>query len=179
MPGVLRKLLTGAVAGAVGTVAMDLVWYARYRSGGGGSSFADWEFSTSTSSFEEASAPGQVGKKLADTVGVDLPDEAAGATTNVMHWLTGVGYGVGHSVLQDGHGTVPGGVMTGLGAFTNSYAALGTLGIYEPIWEYDAETLRKDLTAHLAFGLAASAAYRLLTGSDGPPGEARSAERQG
>jgi hypothetical protein len=85
--------LPAAVAGVVGTTVMDLVWYPRYRRDGGDDGFLDWEFATSTASFDEASAPGQVGKKLADAVGIDLPAEAAGRTTNIMHWLTGIGYG--------------------------------------------------------------------------------------
>jgi hypothetical protein len=49
-----------------------------------------------------------------------------------------------------------------VGAFANSYAVLGALGIYQPIWEYDADTLRDDLTAHLVFGAATAVAYRVL-----------------
>jgi len=39
---------------------------------------------------------------------------------------------------------------------------LGAAGIYEPIWRYDKETLAKDLSAHLVFGVATAAAYRLV-----------------
>lgn len=160
----IGRIVRGLVAGVVGTLAMDLVWYGRYRRGGSRDGFGDWEFATSTSSFDEAPAPGQVGKRIADTVGVALPDQAAGVTTNVMHWLTGVGYGVGHALLQDGRGPVLGGAATGAGAFANSYATLGALGIYEPIWTYDRDTLVKDFSAHLVFGLAAGLAYRALPG---------------
>lgn len=159
----IRRIVTGAIAGAAGTLAMDLLWYSRYRRGGGDQPFTEWEFSGSTSSFEEASAPGEVGKMAADAVGVELPDELAGTTTDVVHWLTGVGYGVGHGLLQEDRGAVSGGVLTGLGAFSNSYATLGALGVYDPIWEHDPDTLRDDLSAHLVFGLAAGATYRLLT----------------
>lgn len=160
----LRRLVTGALAGVAGTLAMDAVWYRRYRRGGGGDDFGDWEFVTSTASFDEASAPGRVGKRLADVVGVDLPDERAGLTTNVMHWLTGIGYGLGHAVLQDRRRPLLGGVLTGAGAFANSYATLGAMGIYEPIWTYDRETLQQDLSAHMAFGLATGLTYRILSG---------------
>ncbi|MBW3662741.1 MAG: hypothetical protein KY469_06550 [Actinobacteria bacterium] len=162
----VRDALIGAVAGTVGTLAMDLLWYQRYRSGGGEDSFTEWEFVNSTESFDDASAPGEVGKRLADTVGVDLPDEAAGTTTNVMHWLTGIGYGIGHGLLQRGRGTITGGVLTGVGAFTNSYVTLGAMGVYKPMWEYDAQTLMKDLSAHIVYGLATSAAFATLTSSD-------------
>ena len=161
-----RSLLSGAtagvVAGAVGTLAMDLVWYGRYRRSGGEDGFTDWEFATSTLSFDEASAPAQVGRRAAGAVGIDLPDEAAAATTNVMHWLTGAGYGVAHGTLLRRRGVLTGGVLTGVGAFANSYAMLGAMGLYEPIWEYDAGTLAKDLSAHLVFGLATAVTGRVL-----------------
>lgn len=161
----IRRLATGALAGAAGTLAMDLVWYRRYRRGAGDDDFGDWEFATSTASFDEASAPGQVGKRLANAVGVELPDERAGLTTNVMHWLTGVGYGLGHAILQDGRGPLLGGALTGAGAFANSYATMGAMGIYEPIWTYDGDTLLQDLSAHLAFGIATGLTYRILSGT--------------
>lgn len=160
-----RTIVAGGLAGLVGTLAMDLVWYARHRAQGGGASFTEWNIAT-TDSFEEAAAPAQVGKRIADTLRVDLPEEAAGTTTNVVHWLTGVGYGVGHGLLRNGHGTVTAGLATGAGAFGNSYATLGAAGIYQPIWRYDVDTLRKDLTAHLAYGLVTSAAFRLLSAAD-------------
>ena len=166
MASVFGRIIAGAVAGAIGTLAMDLVWFRRYRESGGEDGFADWEFATGVEDFENASAPAQAGKKMASAVGVDLPDEAAAATTNAMHWLTGVGYGVGHAILQDGRNPVLGGVATGIGAFTNSYVTLGAMGIYQPIWEYDAETLAKDFSAHLVFGLGTGLAYAALSGND-------------
>lgn len=164
MASLLRRAAAGVVAGAAGTLAMDLVWYRRARQDGSDASFTAWEFASSTSSFEEASAPGKVAEQATDAVGVELPDEAAGLATNVMHWLAGVGYGLAHALLQHRRGVVRGGLATGLGAFANSYASLGAMGIYQPIWEYDRETLQQDLTAHLAFGLAAGVAYRVVAG---------------
>jgi hypothetical protein len=164
MAALTRRLAAGVLAGAAGTLAMDLVWYRRYRDGGGEDSFTDWDLSTDTASFEEASAPGQVAKKAADAVGLDLPDSSAGVATDVMHWVTGVGYGLAHALLQHGRGPLAGGLTTGAGAFANSYATLGLIGVYEPIWRYDAETLVKDLSAHLVFGTIAAAVYQVLAG---------------
>lgn len=165
MATIARKALTGAVAGVVGTLAMDLVWYARHRAQGGEQSFTDWDIAT-PGSFDEAGAPAQAGKKVADAADVELPDEAAGTTTNVVHWLTGLGYGMAHGLLRNGRGTVTSGLATGVGAFANSYAILGAMGLYKPIWEYDPDTLRKDLTGHLAYGVATSTAYTLLSSAD-------------
>jgi len=162
---IVGKVVRGAVAGAVGTAAMDLVWYRRYRAGGGEDGFRDWEFATGTTSYEQAGAPAKVAEKAASAVGADLPDDTAATATNVVHWLTGLGYGVARALLGPG-GVAVGGAATGVGAFLNSYATLGAMGIYDPIWEYDRETLTKDLTAHLTFGLATAAAYRLLSGPD-------------
>lgn len=160
----LARLARGTLAGVIGTLAMDLLWWRRYRAGGGEDGFADWEFATGVAAFEDASAPGQVGQRLARLLGIDLPDETAGTTTNVMHWLTGAGYGVGHELAHgDGGQPVVRGVVTGVGAFANSYASLGALGVYEPIWEYDAATLRDDLTAHLLFGVATGLSHTALS----------------
>ena len=85
-------------------------------------------------SFEQASAPGQVGKRVADTVGTELPDSAAATTTNGLHWLTGAGYGVTHALLLHERPTLLGGVATGAGAVVNSYAILGVMASTEPMW---------------------------------------------
>ena len=48
----------GLVAGAVGTLAMDVVLSARYRRGGGKRDFPTWEFSADISSWDEAPGAG-------------------------------------------------------------------------------------------------------------------------
>jgi len=53
-PGLAGRLLRGVVAGAVGTLAMDLIWWRRYRRGGGDDGFVDWDLATSTAGFDEA-----------------------------------------------------------------------------------------------------------------------------
>ena len=55
----------------------------------------------------------------------------------------------------------------------SGYVVLPQLGIYEQIWEYDLETLRKDLTAHLVFGTATAAALMLLTTTETTEGSSR------
>lgn len=160
----VRNLGRGAVAGALGTLAMDALWYRRYRDGGGEEAFLDWELAGATSSFDEAGAPAKMGKRIADAVEIDLPDDAAGTVTNVVHWLTGVGYGaVVQAVVADRRNVAASGLATGVGAFAASYAVLGSLGLYQPIWEYEADTLRDDLTAHLAFGAVTALAFRVLS----------------
>ena len=155
----------GVLAGAVGTVAMDLVWYSRYRRGGGEDGFVEWEFSSSTKGFDDAGAPAQVGKRVVHTVfRKELPDRAAALTNNVVHWATGSQWGALYGVARRIRaGSSPAdGLLLGPVAWGTAYALLGAAGIYEPIWRYDTETLAKDLSAHLVFGAATAAASRVL-----------------
>jgi hypothetical protein len=48
--------------------------------------------------------------------------------------------------------------------WAQSYAVLVPAKLYKPIWEYDAETLWKDLSAHLVYGLATATTFRVLAG---------------
>jgi hypothetical protein len=161
----LEAAVRGLVAGAVGTLAMDLVWYRRYKRGGGESKFLDWEFSAGMTEWQSAPAPAQLGKRLYEGVFQrTLPPERAGFTNNVMHW----GYGMAWSTA---YGIVVGslrrpsaiyGLPFGAAVWATSYVVLPLAKLFKPIWEYDAPTLLKDLTAHLAYGTGTSAAFALL-----------------
>src|SRR4051812_13158080 len=95
-----RSLAYGPVAGAGGTAAMDYLLSRRYRCGGGEDSFWPWESAAGVMSWQEASAPGQFGQKVERAVmGRPPPDDWARATTNVVHWATGIGWGVQHGLL--------------------------------------------------------------------------------
>jgi hypothetical protein len=159
-------VVRGAAAGVVGTLAMDLVWYARYRRAGGEDSFVDWEFSAGTKSWEDTGAPAQVGKRVLEGfLQRELPDEAAALTSNATHWATGLQWGVLYGLVA-GSATRPpmsaSGAALGTAAFATSYALLGLAKVYRPIWEYDPRTLGKDLGGHLVFGLATAAVFRVL-----------------
>ncbi len=157
----------GALAGAAGTLAMDLVWYRRYRRGGGEDPFADWEVTRDVSSWDQAPAPAQMGRKIVRAVsGRDVPLERAAALSNVMHWGYGTTWAAAYGVLASRarprrpwwHGPALGALVWGSG-----YVTLPLAGVYEPIWRYDVPTLAKDLSAHLVFGTAADAALRVLS----------------
>ena len=158
--------LAGATAGAVGTLAMDLLWWSRSRRAGSDAAFGEWEFSGATESFDDAAAPAKLGRKVAGAVGVTIPDERAGLTNDVVHWMTGPAYGALGAVAGAAVGIPPlaAGVASGVVAFGTAYTVLPALGLYDWAWEYDRETLTKDLTAHLTFGavtgLVMSAAAR-------------------
>ena len=51
----------------------------------------------------------------------------------------------------------------GAAVWAGGYVVLPLLGVYQPIWKYDRETLEKDLSAHLVFGTATAATFWLLT----------------
>jgi hypothetical protein len=155
----------GALAGAAGTAAMDSVLYLRYRRDGGKDSFWDWEFASGVTTWDQASAPGQLGKKVERLVtGRQPPDAWARATTNLVHWATGIGWGLQYGALANRTSNHPLVRALGLGptAWLASYVILPLTGVYKPIWDYDAHTLGDDLSAHLVFGSATSAVFAAL-----------------
>ncbi|MFN2607060.1 MAG: hypothetical protein ABR511_04055 [Acidimicrobiales bacterium] len=163
----LGAVLRGALAATAGTVAMDLVWYARYRKGGGEDSFRSWERSGSTLTWDEAAAPAQVGRRVLEGfLQRPLPESWAGPTNNVVHWSYGVMWGSVYGLLA-GSAARPKlrwGPPFAVVVWGSGYVVLPLAGLYKPIWEYDATTLAKDLSAHLAFGTATAAAFRALAG---------------
>lgn len=158
----LRQVTAGALAGAAGTLALDLVWYLRYKRSGGESSFLTWEFASPPAKWQDASAPANVGKLLYETATHKaLPESAINLTTNIMHWGYGKQWGV-VLALAVGSGNrlrlwqAP---LFGLLVWLSSYVSLPIAGFYKPIWSYDLKTLWDDLSAHLAYGTAAAAAF--------------------
>ncbi|MFQ5425532.1 MAG: hypothetical protein ACE5EV_00450, partial [Gaiellales bacterium] len=133
--------------------------------GGGETGFIDWEFSSSTTSYEKAAAPAQVGKRIVEgLLQTELKPETAAFMNNFVHWATGVGWGTLHGVAAGSNSTprVSHGVVTGTVAWVSSYAALAPAKLYKPMWEYGARTLGKDLSAHVVFGLGTAATFKYL-----------------
>jgi hypothetical protein len=166
----VTSLCTGVLAGTIGTATMDAALYACYRRDGGTTGFFGWETSESAKSWQDASTPGQVGRRLVSTLtGRDLPDSAARTTVNAVHWTTGLSWGVAYAIV-DGRPNlwaVVAGPLLGLSAFASGYAILPAMKLYEPIWSYDEQTLKRDLSVHVAFGtstvLAATIFGRAMT----------------
>jgi hypothetical protein len=157
-------ILRGVAASAVGTFAMDASLYRRYRHGGGTESFPAWESSEGLSGWERAPAPARVAKQFLErALGRDVPPRYARALNNATHWGLGLAAGAGYGLLvRSRRSRLWYGVPFGAAVWASGYAVLPQLGIYKQIWEYDAETLRKDLGAHLVFGTATAAAFALL-----------------
>ena len=162
----MRNLAAGALAGAAGTAAMDLVLWSRARREGAKDSFWRWEFATSVMSWDQASAPGQLGQKaLRVVLQREPPDEWARTTTNVVHWATGIGWALQYAMrsTMTTRGRSPEALALGPRAWLASYALLPLAKVYKPIWEYDARTLLDDLSAHMVFGVVTSATLAALT----------------
>jgi len=160
---VLRRILAGTVAGAIGTLAMDLVWYGRARRQGSDAGFAAWEVVRNVERWEDAPAPGQMGRKLiAAVTGADPPVKYAATISNTMHWAYGTSWAAAYS-LAFGRPPWWGGPALGTVLWASDYVTLPLAGVYEPIWKYDATTLAKDLSAHLVFGVATDTALRVLS----------------
>jgi hypothetical protein len=143
---------------------MDALWYYRYRRGGGKSGFVDWETSAGLQGWDDAPAPAKFGRLVIErALHRDLPAQQARLTNNVVHWSTGAGWGavlgmVGLSSLRHSACT---GAAFGAAVWLQSYAVLAPAKLYRPIWDYDAKTLGKDLSAHLVYGLTTAAVLRV------------------
>jgi len=158
----------GLAAATFGTLAMDLLLYARYRRAGGTSGFRRWELSTDVQTWDQAPAPAQVGKRVFEGLfGRQLPDERAALVNNLTHWGYGVLNGAPFGILA-GSARAPRpwfGALFGGTVWATSYAVLPAAKLYRPIWEYDARTLAKDLSAHLVYGVSTAVVFRLLRAS--------------
>jgi hypothetical protein len=162
----VRNVVVGALAGVGGTAAMDLLLYTRYRRDDGKEHLWRWEFAGDVMSWDDASAPGQLGRKtLARVISHEPPDEWARPTTNIVHWATGIGWSALYGAFA---GATPrhrraGALALGPVVWLSGYVVLPLSKVYQPIWHYDARTLAKDLSAHMVYGTAASAVFWALT----------------
>jgi hypothetical protein len=157
----------GAVAGAVGTAAMDLLWFYRYRRGGGESGFAAWELSAGLSSWEDAPAPAQIGKRLGEAfLQRQIPVGRATLVNDLMHWSYGLFWGAQYGIVAGSFAAAQrlrAGVAFGATVWAGDYVVLPLAKVYKPIWEYDPKSLLDDLTAHLLFGVGTATAFRILS----------------
>ena len=163
-----RYLVLGALAGAAGTAAMDLVLYRRYQRGGGEDSLWQWEFAGGVTNWDQASAPGQSRREAGALRHGPATPGRLGAAHDQPDAL-GHGHQLGRSVRSRWPApTSRLGLLRALAlgptAWLASYVILPLFKVYKPIWEYDAQTLGDDLSAHLVFGTATSAVFAALSG---------------
>lgn len=162
----LAAVVRGIVSGMVGTAAMDTLLFARYRRGGGTESAFEWETSAGVTDWEVAPAPAHVGKRLVEGLfGVQLGPSRARLVNNATHWAYGILNGSVYGILAESlpRRRASFGLPFGAAVWVGDYVILPAVGLYKPIWEYDAKTLTDDLGAHLVFGVATAATLRVLS----------------
>jgi hypothetical protein len=165
-PTPVRAIGRGLVAGALGTAAMDALLYERYRRDGGESSVEDWEFSAGLTSWDQAPAPALVGKRLVEGLfNVELSARSVPVVNNVTHLAFGIINGAQYGIVAGSlkRPKIRHGLLFGATVWASGYVVLPAAKLYKPIWEYDAKTLAKDLSAHLVYGLATATALRALS----------------
>jgi hypothetical protein len=160
----LESIIRGVGASALGTLAMDALLYRRYRDGGGKSEPLAWESSKGVETWDDAPAPALVAKRALEAVTKrKVSPRYARTLNNLTHWGFGLATGAGYGLLVGPRKhSLWYGAPFGTTVWAGGYVVLPLLGVYQPIWKYDRETLAKDLSAHLVFGTATSAAFCLL-----------------
>ncbi|MCP2342096.1 DUF1440 domain-containing protein [Actinomadura rupiterrae] len=162
----LGAAVRGLLAGAAGTLAMDVLLYLRYRRGGGEQGFVPFESSASVHDWRNAPVPAQIGRRVVEgLLQRPLPDRLARPVGNLTHWTYGTVGGVPYGLVA---GSTPRpriafGLPFGATVWMTGYLVLPPTGLYKPIEDYDRTTLAKDLTAHLVYGLTAATVFALLT----------------
>jgi hypothetical protein len=155
-----RRLLFSALGGAAGTTAMDILLFHRYQRSGGTQGPLEWEFSSGVEKWTDVSAPGLVGKRLLEGfLGHEVPDRWARSVQNLTHWATGIGWSTQFGLLTGAtrRSSWAWGLVLGPSVWLAGYVVLPAAKIYKPLWEYDATTLVKDLSAHLVYGVTTGA----------------------
>ena len=171
-PTPLGALGQGLFAGLAGTTAMDLLLYRRYRRDGGAQSLPEWELSAGLDDWDDAPAPAHVGKRVVEGLfQVTLDPRWARLTNNVMHWGYGLAWGAQYGLVAGASRSVRRnhGLLFGQVVFASGYVVLPLAKLYKPIWEYDAATLAKDLSAHLVYGVVTAEVFQLLHWSASRP----------
>ena len=164
--GLGRHLAAAVVAGAAVTAVALVQQEVHGDRAGGKDPLPRWELAAGVTTWEEASAPGKVGQKLGRLVTRQPPpDSWARTTTNLVHWATGIGWGIQYGLVASRAARHPVVRAAALGpvVWLTGYALLPLAGVYKPIWEYDAQTLGEDLSAHLVFGGVTAAVFAALT----------------
>jgi uncharacterized membrane protein YagU involved in acid resistance len=101
---------------------------------------------------------------LEDALHHEISPRHARLLNNLTHWGFGIANGAAYGLLVGARRKprVRYGPPFGAVVWSGGYVVLPLLGVYEPIWKYDRETLTKDLSAHLVFGTATAAAFCVL-----------------
>ncbi len=146
----LREMLVGTAAGAVGTVALNVTTY------------ADMALRARPSS----SVPAEVVGKLAEKVGIDLGSDDAAKNRKsglgaLQGYVVGLGLGTVYGLFRPhlNDTAIPlAGVGLGLAAMAASDVPATALGVTDPK-EWSLSSWASDVVPHLAYGLVTAASY--------------------
>jgi hypothetical protein len=165
----LGAVIRGAIAGGVGTAAMDLFWFARTGQKLAPANLTQWEFG-GPNDWDSVSVPGKVGKRLVEGfTQKPLPNHWARLMNDIMHWGYGISWGVAFGILggSSRQFRVWTGPLFGAAVFLSDYIVLPIAGLYKPIWEYSPKDLAPDLAAHVIYGSVLAGAFAGLAALDG------------
>ncbi len=159
----LRSVLIGAIAGAAGTVALDMATYADMAIRGRSSS----------------NAPAQLVEKMAVKTGLRLSSNGTGYNDQVaksresglgalLGYINGVGTGILYGVFRSQVGSVPAPLawaVVGMAAMAESDVPLITSGVSNPkTWGVSGWV--SDVIPHLIYGLVTVFTYEALAGME-------------
>jgi hypothetical protein len=160
----LGVAVRGLLAGAAGTAAMT-AWQTLASRLEGSRAEQSEEGGGERDPWESAPAPAQVAKRVIEglfrrEVGADK----IGLLTNVTHWGYGTAWGAVYGLVQGSVRANPlaHGLVFGSGVWAMSYVELVPMGLYEPPWRYPAQTVAKDISYHLVYGVGVAAAYEAV-----------------
>jgi uncharacterized membrane protein len=146
-----RGIVRGVVAGAVGTAAMTGAQLAVMRLTGG----------------KPSHTPEKVGRKVARSLfGKRVPRGQRDTLNQAMHWAYGTSWGIPLGLVASATGRRPGvlagGAALGLSVWGAGLAELPAFGVAPLPWEQSPAALATDAAYHVVYGVAASAALRVL-----------------
>jgi len=150
----VNSVVAGLVAGAVGTVALNVMTYADMAVRGRPSS----------------DLPAKAADRWAQQLGVSLGDEQAAQNRRqglgpLMGYVTGLFTGVGYGTASAWLGSGPlrrDGALLAVAAMIGSDASLVGMGLTDPR-EWGVSGWLADLLPHVAYGYAAAATYAAVT----------------
>ncbi|MEU3254867.1 hypothetical protein [Streptomyces sp. NPDC006997] len=150
----MRTVTKGLLAGAAGTVALNVVTYGDMLLRGRGSS----------------DVPTQVADRLVERTGVELGDEESRsnreqAVGTLLGYVTGLGVGAAYGLLSRRRdGALPAWAATpllGIAAMAGSDGPATALGVTDPT-SWSGSSWASDVVPHLAYGLTTASVYQAL-----------------
>lgn len=156
----MNRVLRGAIAGAAGTIALDLTTYGDMLIRGRGAS----------------GVPARMSGVLADHLGLalletrnegDVADNRREAAGALLGYTTGVGIGLVYGLLRaqsDRRTSSLAGAAVGLSAMAASDVPIALTGVSDPATWSTTDWL-SDLIPHLVYGLVTVAVYDALRGT--------------